>query len=161
MFRFEPDIQHLSLDRSSLAWLAESCNQPNVAVPGHQAQAAQGIVLAVEAGGGLTCQVAIWLTGTRRLAIFTHPDTMSPDELPRAIDEAQLFCESMGFILEPMPLESAEVDRVLARLAGHDDSPAEPAIIEVVPPPETTPAASTPGPCPEELARLGRLLSSF
>lgn len=170
MFHFDPTLQQLPATPGSVVYFAESSNQPNVAVPGRQAQAAQAIVVALREGGGaVSVYVSLFLVVDREPVIFAYEVRPLPRAgLDAAVDEAWAFCESMGFILDVVPFgdrSPAERERLLTRLR-----PAAPG--EHTPPlAAEAPAALTPGPhaapnapftpSPAQLARLGRLLASF
>jgi hypothetical protein len=170
VFHYDPTIQQLPAHPGSIAYFAESSNQPNVAVPGRQAQAAQAIVLALRSGKGMVSVfVSLYLVVDREPAVYAYEIRDLPRAgLDAAVEEAWAFCESMGFILDVVPFDSrspVEQARLLTRLrpAGRDDTD--------IPIAAEPPAALTPGPAgqpdttftpsPAQLARLGRLLASF
>ena len=169
MFRFDPTIQQLPASRASIAYLAESSNQPNVAVPGKQAQSAQAFAVAVRTSADtVSFYVSLWLAVTREPLFYVYEKERIPlRALGEVADEAWIFCESMGFILDVVPLADhspVELERILSRLR-HDDVPD--ASDEPSRKPELGAQRFTPGPAqatspsPAELARLGRLLASF
>lgn len=171
MFRYDPSIRRLPASAASVAWLAESSNQPNVAVPGRQAQAAHAYAVALRRpGGALTCYVSLWLTLDREPAIYVHQQERATGAaLDRLAEDAREFCESMGFILDVVPLrdEAAAADRarILARLRREEDADdrqlgAEPPTALATPGPAAVPANAF-EPTPEQIARLGKLLASF
>ena len=106
VFQFEPSLQQLAAKPGQLLALAESSNQPNVHVPGRQAQAAQAFVAAIQTSPD-TCSIFVylWLTQSRAPAIFAHERRHLPlASLEAAEDEAWHFCESMGFMLDRIAL---------------------------------------------------------
>ena len=169
MFHFDPTIQQLPARPEAVAYFAESSNQPNVAVPGRQAQAAQAVVTALRTSSEtVSVFVSLFLVIDRAPAVYAYDMRNLPlAALEGAVDEAWAFCESMGFILDVVPFDTrspAEQDRLLSRLrpSGHDDSlalAAEPPSA-LTPGPATAPARTF-TPSPDQIARLGRLLASF
>jgi type IV pilus biogenesis/stability protein PilW len=98
--------------------LYESNNQPQVQASGKTAQAAHATVVAVQDDDG-TCQVlvALHLVGSRENVIYGGRQ-LAPQSVPRAIEEAVVFAESMGFMLDDVSwarLDSAARDAVLSR----------------------------------------------
>lgn len=168
MFHFDPNLQQLSAPPGSVVYVAESSNQPNVAVPGRQAQAAQAIVVGLRSGHSVSVFVSLYLAQERVPAIFVHERRRVPlTALDRAVEDAWVFCESMGFILDVQPFGSmsrVEQERLFARLrpgeASDTNAPVVPEPPAALTPGPTTPVAA-PTPSPAELARLGRLLASF
>src|SRR5690606_27527356 len=131
LFHFDPTIRQLPVRRGSIAWLAESSNQPNVAVPGRQAQAAQAYAVALRARGGtLAGYVSLWLTAAREPVVYVHDEENLPESaLERFTQAARDFCESMGFILDPVSLDDASDEdraRILARLRREGEVTAVP-----------------------------------
>jgi len=170
VFHFDPSIQQLPVSREAIAYLAESSNQPIVAVPGRQAQAAQAFAVAIRTSAE-TCSfyVVLWLAVAKEPAVWVYETRHLPiSAIAGVADEAWNFCESMGFILDVVPIaqrSAAEVNRILARLRREEEGTDE------LPVPVPAPAAPTvtPGPSagpglllsPAQLGRLGRLLASF
>lgn len=169
MFRFEPTVHTLPVAPEAIVYLAESSNQPHVAVPGRKAQAAQATVVGLREGtDACSVYISLWLLADCELAVWVHETTVLPlTRLEEVAEEAWLFCESMGFIMDVVPFDTlppAEREAILDRILRAEEAP------EVVLP-QPAPAAalateveSEPAPfspSPSDLARLGRLLSSF
>lgn len=176
MFQFDPRWKQLPATRGSIAFLAQSSNQPNLAVPGHQAQAAQAWIVALRTSGD-TCSIFVflWLMRERQAAVYTTPQQHLPlATLDGLIDEAQQFCESMGFIVDTIPFatlpaeeQQAILDRLPpfqkegARAAAAAPPPTPPEVQLVTPGPAAAAASSAPAVSPDQIAGLGKLLASF
>ena len=169
MFRFEPTIHQLPVEPEALVYLAESSNQPHVAVPGRKAQGAQANILALRNSPD-TCwiYISLRLLADRELAVWVHEATELPLSLLQEVaEEAWLFCESMGFIMDVVPFDSrsaseraAILDR-LRRSEGDAEASLPPAATTAGRGGEADSVQASFTPSPADLARLGRLLSSF
>ncbi|WP_373046251.1 hypothetical protein [Vulgatibacter sp.] len=174
MFHFDPTIQELPVNRESIAYLAESSNQPHVAVPGRQAQSSQAFVVALRTSSEtVSIYVSLWLVLAREPAVWVYEKQNLPlSVLHEAVEEAWHFCESMGFMMDVVPADLGHVElaRILSRLQRGGETEADEA--QPVRPAEAPGAFGTPGPAggsltptftpsPGQLARLGRLLASF
>ena len=160
MFHFDPSIQQLPSNREAIAYLAESSNQPIVAVPGRQAQAAQAFAVAIRTSGQtFSFYVGLWLALAKEPIFYVHESRHLPlSVLESVAEEAWNFCESMGFILDVVPLAQrsvVEVERILSRLRPGEG------VEEISAAPITPGPAPARDPSPAQLGRLGRLLASF
>ena len=95
----DPSITHVA-DLADVSELYESTNQPMVQPTGRAAQPAQAAVLAVVAGHGFQVQVVLTLTQSSENVTYNGNEILSQLEVPGAVEEALLFAESMGFILD-------------------------------------------------------------
>ena len=96
----DPERLFLDVDPSRIISIHESSNQPQVQAGGRTAQAAHGTVLAAQEPDGF-CEVviALHLVGSTENVIYAGP-RLAPQSVPGAVEEALLFAESMGFILD-------------------------------------------------------------
>ena len=95
----DPTRTHLSSVRTVVE-LFESTNQPSVQPAGRNAQPAQAVVVAVDESAGLRVQVVLTLIETQENVIYASDELVPDEDLEAALDEAHLFAESMGFILD-------------------------------------------------------------
>ena len=96
----DPERSHVD-DTAGVVELYESTNQPMVQPSGRAAQPAQSAVLAVAAGSGYQVLVVLTMTEAQVNVVYAGNELLSQDEVPGAVEEALLFAESMGFILDP------------------------------------------------------------
>jgi type IV pilus biogenesis/stability protein PilW len=95
------DTARTHLDPAWVAELYESTNQPMVQPSGRGAQPAQAAVAAVyEAADQLRVMVVLTLTQSQVNVVYAGDQLLSALEVPMAIEDALLFAESMGFILD-------------------------------------------------------------
>jgi hypothetical protein len=177
MFVVDPTVQHIQAGRDQIVTLVESINQPHVAVPGKPAQNAQAFVVGIRRpSGDFGLHVYLWLVQSQEAVVYSPEPRTVPLEDYREVElEALQFCESMGFMTEPVgfrTLAPEAQDELLSRLPPFRE-PARPAApapeaapvarpvlaspVEPLPPPPA-PAA---GASPEQLERLVRFLGSF
>ena len=95
----DPSTTHVA-DPADVVELYESTNQPMVQPNGRAAQPAQASVLAVVARHGFQVQVMLTLTQASVNVTYSGSEILSQLEVPGAVEEALLFAESMGFILD-------------------------------------------------------------
>jgi hypothetical protein len=168
MFAIDPGLQQIHAARDQIVTLLESINRPHVAVPGKQAQQAQAFVIGVRRpSGDFTVHVYLWLTQTREAVVYTPEQRVVPLAGYRDAElEATGFCESMGFMTEPVGfrnLAPEAQDALLARLPPFRDPARSAEGPSVLSSPVDLPAAPAPAgeASPEQLEKLGRLLGSF
>lgn len=99
MLQEDPERNYLEVDWSRIAALYEGANQPLVQPQGRTAQAARGVVVAMEGNEGFEVMVALTLVESGENIIYAG-EPVAQDALPQAIEEALNFAESMGFILD-------------------------------------------------------------
>ena len=91
---------HVPPEPDRIVALYESVNQPSVQPAGRAAQAAQALVVGLAGPAGYEVLVALTLTQTGENVIYAPESAQSESELPRAIEAALEFAESMGFMLD-------------------------------------------------------------
>jgi hypothetical protein len=172
MFAIDPGLQQIHAARDQIVTLLESINRPHVAVPGKQAQQAQAFVVGFRRpSGDFAVHVYLWLTQTGEAVVYSPEQRVVPLERYREAElEAAQFCESMGFMTEPVgfrDLAPEAQDALLSRLPPFRD-PSWPTAAAgegpgVLASPVEPPAAPAPAGAatPEQLDKLGRLLGSF
>jgi type IV pilus assembly protein PilF len=94
----DPARTHVG-DPDDVVELYESTNQPMVQPTGRAAQPAQAAVLAVRDPNGFQVLVVLTLVDAAVNVIYAG-EVISELEIPSSIEEALLFAESMGFILD-------------------------------------------------------------
>ena len=95
----DPSLSHIA-DPAEVVELYESTNQPMVQPSGRAAQPAQAAVLAVVSEHGYQVEVMLTLTQASVNVTYAGSVILSQVEVPGAVEEALLFAESMGFILD-------------------------------------------------------------
>lgn len=174
MFAIDPAVQRIHAGRDQIVTLVESINQPHVAVPGKQAQNAQAFVIGIRRpSGDFAVHVYLWLARTREAVVYSPEERVVPLAAYRDAElEALQFCESMGFMTEPVGfrnLSPEAQDALLARLPPFRDpvqlaatAPEAPGLSVLASPlaPSAVPAAAGEA-TPEQLDKLVRLLGSF
>ncbi|HUJ28001.1 MAG TPA: tetratricopeptide repeat protein [Myxococcales bacterium] len=99
MLQEDPERNFLQVHPSRIAALYEGANQPLVQPQGRAAQAARGVVVAMQGQEGFEVVVALNLVETGENVIYAG-EPVEQGGLPQAIEEALNFAESMGFILD-------------------------------------------------------------
>lgn len=172
MFAIDPTVHRIRAGRDQIVTLVESINQPHVAVPGKQAQNAQAFVIGIRRpSGDFAVHVYLWLARTREAVVYSPEQRIVPLAAYRDAElEALQFCESMGFMTEPVGfrhLGPEAQDALLARLppfrdpvATADAAAPGPSVLASPLDPSAAPAPAAPV-TPEQLEKLGRLLGSF
>jgi Tfp pilus assembly protein PilF len=133
--------------------LFESTNQPLVQPTGRSAQAAQAVVVAVRTRAGVQVLVALTLTQTGENVIYASPVPVRESEAQQAFEEALMFAESMGFILDTTgfrTLDTAHQHALLDRLAAFQSAPSR---VEQPSPPRAKPT--------DALSAVARLFAAF
>ena len=173
MFTVDPSVQQIQASREQIVTLAESINQPHVAVPGKQAQNAQAFVIGIRRPtGDFSVHVYLWLAQTREAVVYSPESGTVPLSAYRDVElEALQFCESMGFMTEPVGfrnLAPEAQDRLLAQLPPFRRQVPDPAPVSVEAAPVlASPLEPLPVPAPsataspEQLEKLARLQGWF
>ena len=154
MFSVDPELTHIDAAREQVVAIIESVNQPHVAIPGQQPQAAQAFVAGIRnANASFSLYVYLLLTAIQEPVIYASAQRQFPLESYREFEtEALNFVESMGFMMENVNFRNLAPDgqeELLGRL------------------PIFAPIASEVAPLEEEGAvseqgqRLARLLGAF
>jgi type IV pilus assembly protein PilF len=118
---------YIDAQPSQVLDLFESTNQPLVQPAGRSAQAAQAVVVAVRTRAGVQVLVALTLTQTGENVIYASPAPVRESEAQQAFEEALMFAESMGFILDTTgfrTLDTAHQHALIDRLAAFQSAPA-------------------------------------
>lgn len=175
LFQYDPRLKQLPSVRESILFLAESSNQPTVAVPGYEAQPTQAYAVGLRTRSDVgSVLVALWMRHSSELAVFVHERRRLPlAGIEAARDEAWHFCESMGFILDPIPFDAMAPEDQLATLerlppfrtpetrADSQGLPQTEAVSSRITVEADRPSGHGPTFSPDQLSRLGRLLASF
>jgi Tfp pilus assembly protein PilF len=144
---------YIDAQPSQVLDLFESTNQPLVQPAGRSAQAAQAVVVAVRTRAGVQVLVALTLTQTRENVIYASPAPVRESEAQQAFEEALMFAESMGFILDTTgfrTLDTAHQHALIDRLAAFQSAPPR---AGQQPPPRPKPA--------DTLSSIARLFAAF
>jgi type IV pilus assembly protein PilF len=99
MIQEDPRRTHLPRETARIVALYEATNQPLVQPQGRAAQAARGVVAALERGGAYEAVVAVTLSDSGENVIYAGTKC-EQHELAQALEDALAFAESMGFILD-------------------------------------------------------------
>lgn len=143
MLREDAQRTHLAT-ADEVVELYESTNQPLVQSPGHGAQPAQAAVAALAARGGYQIVVALTLLEAGRNVIYAG-ELVGEQDVPGAIEEALLFAESMGFILDSTGwpgLDAAQREELVERLGVFKPPQVRRATAAIERPKEADPLAS-------------------
>lgn len=128
MFTIDPTLRHLSAAPELLVSIDQSINQPHVAVPQREAQAASGFIVSLGGDGAVDLFIYLWLSRAREAVIYRHDGSL---ERGAALEAARLqaleFCESMGFMMERLPIASLELEERRALLSELPPFQLEPA----------------------------------
>ena len=147
----DPSRTHLSL--ASVVELFESTNHPLVQPAGRTAQKGQSVVVAVDEGGALRVLVVLSLAETQENVLYSSTEVVAEHELGAAFEEAVLFAESMGFILDETHwprMDYAQREQLASRLpAFRPPTPREPVKLA---------ERKAPG---DPLAQVARLFAAF
>jgi hypothetical protein len=170
MFVVDESVKRLAATRDQVVTLVEALNQPVVAVPGRSAQNAKAFIVGLRHGdGSYGLYIWLWLTRTREVVVYVNdPHPVPIDAWRDAELDARQFCESMGFMTEPVAFRNlgpALQDELLASLPPFQD----PARLTAGPQPEPDRFVDSAAPAdapatslaPAELERVARLLASF
>ncbi len=157
MFSVDANFARQAIQREQILALTQSMNAITVQVPGFPVAPAMGYVLAYtpEAGKAAVAIVLHYTDSGRMVAYVPEPKRFPLTELGGVTDEAVVFLESMGFILDDTKfgtLAPADQEALLTRVPLFH--PAPPAAITAAAP------AKTPAAHPKSEA-VGRLLMSF
>jgi hypothetical protein len=174
MFVVDPSVQQIQAGRDQIVTLVESINQPHVAVPGKPAQNAQAFVVGIRRpSGDFNLHVYLWLVQSKEAVVYSPEERPVPLEGYRDVElEALQFCESMGFMTEPVgfrTLAPEAQDDLLSRLppfrpparAAAPEAVAPPPLLASPVEPVPSPPAPVAAPSPDRLERLIRFLGSF
>lgn len=129
MFNIDPSLSFLDLDGAQVSLLFESINQPHVAVPHREAQSALGYIVGLrDSKGAPALHIYLWLSRSREAVIYTFEDRqLLQEDAGAGRDRAVEFCESMGFMMEELPLpgsDDAARAQLLESLAPFQREPA-------------------------------------
>lgn len=129
MFDIDPSLTFLDLDGVQLSLLFESINQPHVAVPQREAQAALGYIVGLlDPRGAQALYVYLWLSRSREAVIYRFQDReLLAREWDPMRERALEFCESMGFMMEELALPGVDSEaraQLLESLAPFQREPA-------------------------------------
>ncbi|MBI3179431.1 MAG: hypothetical protein HYZ27_07195 [Deltaproteobacteria bacterium] len=157
MFSVDAHFAPQSMQREQVLALTQSMNAITVQVPGFPVAPAMGYVLSYAPTGGQAAVVILlhYSDSNRTVAYVPDEASFPLTDLPRVTEEAAVFLESMGFILDDTAfgtLAPAEQEALLQRTplpaAGTTAAPAAAAS------PKKTAAGS-------KSEAVGRLLMSF
>lgn len=149
---------YIDAQPSQVLELFESTNQPLVQLTGRAAQAAQAAVVAVRTRAGVEAIVALTLTQSGETVIYASDKPVPEAQAAQALEEALLFAESMGFILDTAgyrTLDTAHQYALVERLPAFQSLPSRPT--ERIAAPAPAPAARAADP----LAAVARLFAAF
>jgi hypothetical protein len=163
LFRPDPSITFVPATREQVVAVIESINQPQVQIPGRQAQQVTGHLCGLRhANGSLSIYVALHLPKTGENVVYVHDRrTLGVEDYRDVEVEGLQFLESMGFMLDNLNFRALPAEgqqEILARVPLF--SPPRP------PPPAAAPQG-TPAPAPgapstaPDAARVARLLAAF
>jgi type IV pilus assembly protein PilF len=119
MFAEDKSRSYVDAAPAQILDLFEATNQPLVQPPGGSAQAAQAVVVGVRGRRGIEVLIALTLTQSGQNLIYTLEAPVPLTNAQDAFDEAVVFAESMGFILDTTGWQSLDADRreeLIARL---------------------------------------------
>jgi hypothetical protein len=119
MFAEDKSRTHVDAVPAQIVGLFEATNQPLVQPPGGAAQAAQAVVVGVKGRRGIEVLIALTLTESGENLIYTLEEPVPVSKAQEAFDEAVVFAESMGFILDTTgwhSLDAAHREELIARL---------------------------------------------
>jgi type IV pilus biogenesis/stability protein PilW len=119
MFAEDKSRTHVDAVPAQIVGLFEATNQPLVQPPGGAAQAAQAVVVGVKGRRGIEVLIALTLTQSGENLIYTLEGPVPVNKAQEAFDEAVVFAESMGFILDTTgwhSLDAARREELIARL---------------------------------------------
>jgi type IV pilus biogenesis/stability protein PilW len=149
----DPTRVYLDVPPERIISLYESNNQPQVAAAGKSAQPAHATIVAAQDDDGY-CEVvvALHLVGQNENVIFAGP-RIAAQSVPQAIEEAVVFAESMGFMLDDLSWPRLDMP---SRVAVLEKSPA------FQPPQAAKQTASAERVRPKDnLAAVARLFAAF
>lgn len=149
----DPTRLYLDVPPERIISLYESNNQPQVAAAGKSAQPAHATIMAAQDDEGF-CEVvvALHLVGQNENVIFAGP-RIAAQSVPEAVEEAVVFAESMGFMLDDLSWPRLDL---AARAAVLERSPA------FQPPKAAQQAASPERVKPKDnLSAVARLFAAF
>ncbi|GAC1348308.1 MAG: hypothetical protein NVSMB23_29140 [Myxococcales bacterium] len=153
MFAEDKGRTHVDAVPAQIVDLYEATNQPLVQPPGGAAQAAQAVVVGVRGRRGIEVLIALTLTQTGENLIYTLEAPVPLNNAQAAFDEAVMFAESMGFILDTTGWQSLDEDH-RAELVARLPAFREPASGE-------SPAPAEPPRSKDPLAAVARLFAAF
>lgn len=113
MFELDPRTKHLEASPDRVLILLHSVNAVSVKVPGYPVEPAKAYVAAWEAGDG-AASVLIYLHygESNRAAVYRPSPAVFPiGDLPDRIEDARLFLESMGCLLDDMSFAQQPPER--------------------------------------------------
>ncbi|HXN54714.1 MAG TPA: hypothetical protein VN874_00490, partial [Myxococcales bacterium] len=111
MFAEDKSRSYVDAAPAQILDLFEATNQPLVQPPGGSAQAAQAVVVGVRGRRGIEVLIALTLTQSGENLIYTLEAPVPLTNAQDAFDEAVVFAESMGFILDTTGWQSLDADR--------------------------------------------------
>lgn len=153
-----PNRSYVDAQPSQVLDLFESTNQPMVQLSGRAAQAAQAAVVVVRTRAGVESIVALTLTQSGETVIYASDKLVPEAQAAQALEEALLFAESMGFILDTTgyrTLDTAHQYALVERLPAFQSLPSRATERIAAPSPVSAPRASDP------LAAVARLFAAF
>jgi hypothetical protein len=112
-FMHAQEHRKLPIDPQSIVFVASSFNQISLAVPGHSAEPAQAFVVGHKTQRGqFNVYVYILLTQTNTPVVYVRSGPpVAPAEYPSIQADAHGFCESMGFLLDDLGMQSSTPER--------------------------------------------------
>ncbi|MBS2023872.1 MAG: tetratricopeptide repeat protein [Deltaproteobacteria bacterium] len=119
MLSEDPQKTHLA-SADDIVELYESTNQPLVQSQGRAAQSAQGVVVATQVGGGMQVLMVLTLLDEGTNVVYAG-ELVGDAEVPQQIEDAMMFAESMGFILDNTGwpgLDAGQRAELIARLGA-------------------------------------------
>jgi hypothetical protein len=115
MFQWDKTLKNLDVPAEQLLHLFRSMRDVQLALPGNPAQEASAYLCQYQAGGGVGTLVALHLHKSAQLAVYVDtPQEVAADHADRALDQALMFVESIGFLMNDLDIQLlSAADRTL------------------------------------------------
>jgi len=106
MFQWDNALKDLDIDAGQLLQLFRSMRDVQLALPGIPAQEASAYLCQYQNGEKVGTLVALHLHKSAQLAIYVDtPREVSAEQAERALDQALVFVESIGFLMNDLDIQ--------------------------------------------------------
>lgn len=119
MFELCEQKSSLPLERERIRRLMISFNEPVVAAPRHSAQPTRAYICTFKEDEGLSVYIYLYLTIDKVGLIYKYTEEIPSEGSQDAEDEAVLFAEDMGFMIDDIKfdeLDTSQQDKLLAMI---------------------------------------------
>jgi len=115
MFQWDKTLKNLDVPAEQLLHLFRSMRDVQLALPGSPAQEASAYLCQYQAGANVGTLVALHLHKSAQLAVYVDaPQEIPADHADRALDQALVFVESIGFLMNDLDIQLlSAADRTL------------------------------------------------